>query len=88
MACPETRGEEAQGVEKLHIGVDKQGQIVASKVTESNEQDSSQVPVLLSQVDQPLSGFRNRLGCENLSLAITSPSGVPCRHGNTGNINT
>ena len=30
----------------LHIGVDDQGQIVASSVTESHEQDPSQVPVL------------------------------------------
>jgi hypothetical protein len=36
---------------KLHIGVDAQGQIVASAVTESAEQDPSQVPALLSQVD-------------------------------------
>jgi hypothetical protein len=29
---------------------------------------------------------RNRSGCENLSLVVTSLSAVPCRHGNTGGI--
>jgi Transposase DDE domain len=42
---------------KLHIGVDAQGQIVASTMTESHEQDPSQVPALLSQVDQPIARF-------------------------------
>lgn len=35
---------------KLHLGVDDHGRIVASTVTESHEQDPSQVPALLSQV--------------------------------------
>src|SRR4030095_12579482 len=30
----------------------------------------------------------NRSGCENLPLAIISPYGVPCRHGNTACIIT
>jgi hypothetical protein len=42
---------------KLHIGVDAQGWIVASTVTESHEQDPSQVPVLLSQVDHHIDRF-------------------------------
>ena len=42
---------------KLHIGVDAQGQIVASTVTESSEQDPSQVPALLSQVDSRIDRF-------------------------------
>jgi hypothetical protein len=42
---------------KLHLGVDDQGQIIASTVTESHEQDPSQVPELLDQVDPPLNGF-------------------------------
>jgi hypothetical protein len=42
---------------KRHIGVDDQGQIVASTVTESNEQDPSQVAEILDQIDQPMSGF-------------------------------
>jgi hypothetical protein len=42
---------------KLHIGVDAQGQIVASTVTDSHAQDPSQVPALLSQVDQPIDRF-------------------------------
>jgi len=42
---------------KLHIGVDDQGQIVASTVTESNEQDPSQVPELLTQIDGDIARF-------------------------------
>src|SRR5205807_6035485 len=42
---------------KLHIGVDAQGQIVASTLTESHEQDPSQVPELLSQVDRVIDRF-------------------------------
>jgi Transposase DDE domain len=42
---------------KLHIGVDDQGQIVASTVSESNEQDPSQVPELLDQIDQEIDRF-------------------------------
>jgi hypothetical protein len=42
---------------KLHIGVDDQGQIVASTVTESNEQGPSQVPELLDQLDGELDRF-------------------------------
>ena len=37
---------------KLHIGVDNQGWIIASCVTECHEQDPSHVPALLSQVDR------------------------------------
>jgi Transposase DDE domain len=42
---------------KLHIGVDAQGRIVASTVTESQEQDPSQVPTLWSQVDCVIDRF-------------------------------
>jgi Transposase DDE domain len=42
---------------KLHIGVDAQGQIIASTVTESHEQDPSQVPTLLAQVDHRIDRF-------------------------------
>jgi hypothetical protein len=42
---------------QLHLGVDAQGRIVASKVTESHEQDPSQVPELLSQVDGVIDRF-------------------------------
>ena len=42
---------------KLHIGVDAQGRIVVSTVTESHEQDPSQVPELLSQVDCVIERF-------------------------------
>jgi hypothetical protein len=42
---------------KLHIGVDTQGWIVASTVTESHAPDPSQVPALLSQVDHRIDRF-------------------------------
>jgi hypothetical protein len=42
---------------KLHIGVDKNGWIMASKVTEGYEQDPSQVPGLLEQVDRQIDCF-------------------------------
>ncbi len=42
---------------KLHIGVDAQGQIVASTVTENHEQDPSQVPALLPQVKGEIGRF-------------------------------
>jgi hypothetical protein len=42
---------------KLHIGVDAQGRIVASTVTESQEQDPSHVPALLSQVTHRIDRF-------------------------------
>jgi len=42
---------------KLHIGVDAQGRIVASTVTESHEPDPSQVPKLLSQVAHRIDRF-------------------------------
>ena len=42
---------------KLHIGVDAQGYIVASTVTESHAQDPSQVPALISQVERDMARF-------------------------------
>ncbi|MFC1762221.1 transposase [Planctomycetota bacterium] len=42
---------------KLHIAVDKNGWIMASKVTEGSEQDPSQVPDLLDQVDRKIDCF-------------------------------
>jgi hypothetical protein len=42
---------------KLHIGVDDDGRIIASTVTESNEPDPSQVPSLLDQVDRRIHRF-------------------------------
>ena len=42
---------------KLHIGVDAEGRIVASKLTESSEQDPSQVPELLTQIDREIARF-------------------------------
>ena len=42
---------------KLHIGVNEDGWIMASKVTEGCEQDSSQAPDLLDQVDREIDCF-------------------------------
>jgi hypothetical protein len=42
---------------KLHLGVDDQGKIIASTMTESHAQDPSQVPALLSQVDHDIERF-------------------------------
>jgi Transposase DDE domain len=42
---------------KLHIAADGQGQIIASTVTESHEQDPSQVPALISQVERDIARF-------------------------------
>jgi Transposase DDE domain len=42
---------------KLYIGVNAQGRIIASTVTESHEQDPSQVSALLSQVEQEIGRF-------------------------------
>ena len=42
---------------KLHLGVDNQGEIIASTVTDSDEQDPSQVPALLDQVDREIDRF-------------------------------
>jgi hypothetical protein len=42
---------------KLHIGVDAQGWIVTSTLTESHEPDPSQVSALLSQVDHCIDQF-------------------------------
>jgi hypothetical protein len=42
---------------KLHLGVDKQGQIIASSVTDGHDQDPSQVPELLSQIEREIDRF-------------------------------
>jgi hypothetical protein len=42
---------------KLHIGVDDQGLIIASTISESNEQDPSQVSELLDQIDADIDRF-------------------------------
>jgi hypothetical protein len=42
---------------KLHIGVDDQGWIMASTITDDHDQDPSQVPALLAQVDRELERF-------------------------------
>lgn len=42
---------------KLHIGVDKNGWIMASKVTEGSDQDPCQVPDLLDQLDREIDCF-------------------------------
>ncbi|MGB3860532.1 MAG: IS5 family transposase [Candidatus Aminicenantaceae bacterium] len=42
---------------KLHIGVDENGRILASKVTDGHEHDPSQVPYLLIQVNREIERF-------------------------------
>ncbi len=42
---------------KLHIGVDDQGWISTSVMTDCLEQDPSQVPVLLTQIDREIDRF-------------------------------
>ncbi len=42
---------------KLHIGVDENGWILASKVTDGHEHDPSQVPSLLAQVNREIDRF-------------------------------
>ena len=42
---------------KLYLGVDESGRILASKVTDGHEHDSSQVPNLLAQVDREIDQF-------------------------------
>jgi hypothetical protein len=42
---------------KLHLGVDDQGHIMASCVTDGHEQDSGQVPELLSHSEQEVESF-------------------------------
>lgn len=48
---------ERKAWKKLHIGVDGQGWIIASTVTDDHEQDPSQVPALLGQVDREIEHF-------------------------------
>ena len=42
---------------KLHLGVDKNGLVLASKVTDGQEQDPSQVPDLLAQLAREIDQF-------------------------------
>jgi len=42
---------------KLHIGVDDQGWILASKITDGHEQDPGQIPDLLNQFDGAIETF-------------------------------
>ena len=42
---------------KLHVGVDAEGFVVATKLTESTVDDASVVPELLEQVDAPIERF-------------------------------
>jgi hypothetical protein len=68
---------------KLHVGVDDQGQIVASTVTESNEQDPSQVPQLLDQIDEEIGrfigdGIFGRVPVQSVGRSLCLPT-VPVR---------
>ena len=40
------------------------------------------------RVDSPHGDFGKRSGCQNITLAITSSDGVPCRHGHAPLITT
>jgi len=42
---------------RLHIGVDENGRILASKVTDGHEHDPSQVPIFLAQVEREIDRF-------------------------------
>ncbi|MCK4431735.1 MAG: transposase [Candidatus Aminicenantes bacterium] len=42
---------------RLHIGVDENGRILASKVTDGHEHDPSQVPNFLAQVEREIDRF-------------------------------
>lgn len=42
---------------KLRLGVDDQGRIMTSSVTDGHEQDPSQAPEMLSQIDQDINRF-------------------------------
>jgi transposase len=50
-------GERRKRWKKLHIGVDENGRILASKVTDGHEHDPSQVSSLLAQVDREIDRF-------------------------------
>jgi hypothetical protein len=67
---------EKQCWKKLHIGVDTQGWIIASCVTESHGQEPSHVPVLLSQVDHVIERFigDGRYDKEPVSAAVEGHS--------------
>jgi hypothetical protein len=55
--CQEHGEKKCRRWKKLHIGVDDQGQIIASSLTESHEQDPSQVPALLTQIEREIDRF-------------------------------
>ncbi len=46
-----------KGWTKLHIGVDNEGWIIASTITDDHQQDPSQVPTLLDQIEQEIERF-------------------------------
>ena len=50
-------GKKRRRWKKLHLGVDDEGCILASCVTDGHEQDPSQVPELLSQIDDEIGRF-------------------------------
>jgi hypothetical protein len=57
MTLPEIGERRYKRWKKLHIGVDQNGWIMASKVTEGSRQDPSQVPDILDQVDREIDYF-------------------------------
>jgi hypothetical protein len=57
MAFQEVLEKVAQTLKKLHLGVDENGRILASKVDDGHEHDPSQVPFLLAQVNREIDRF-------------------------------
>jgi hypothetical protein len=58
---------------------DNGGLVIGQIKTEAKSNAITAIPELL---------HGNRSGCENVTLAIISPHGVPCRHGHTACIST
>ncbi|NOR12747.1 MAG: transposase [Candidatus Aminicenantes bacterium] len=57
MALQETWERWRKHWKKLHLGVDENGRILASKVTDGHEHDPSQVPNLLTQFNREIDRF-------------------------------
>jgi hypothetical protein len=57
MALQETWERWRKHWKKLHLGVEEGGRILASKVTDGHEHDSSQVPYFLAQANREIDRF-------------------------------
>lgn len=65
-----------QRCKKRHIGVDSQSWIIASRLIESREQNPSQVPALLTEVEREIERF---IGEGDF---VAGPSGFRVERGN------